>query len=132
MNTDLRLRSNTLAFSIVGFLVVLVAGCHLLQRGQAVGSVNQRTLIAAIEESGGRFNAGADGNPNRISAVYLPKEALNESRPTMLAEFPNLRALMIIETTGGVETPLTGCVVDGAEDLSELEHAYREHRWIQE
>ena len=130
MKTNLRLLSKTLAFSMFGF--VLLAGCYLLQRGQSAGSLTQRTLIAAIEESGGRFNAGANRNPNRISAVYLPKEALNEIRPTMLAEFPNLRALMIIETNGDVETPLTGCMVDGAEDLSALEHAYREHRWIQE
>ena len=103
MKTNLRLRSKTLAFSMFGF--VLLAGCYLLQRGQSAGSLTQRTLIAAIEESGGRFNAGANRSPNRISAVYLPKEALNEIRPTMLAELPNLRALMIIVVLLAMASP---------------------------
>lgn len=52
-------------------------------------------------------------------------------RPTALAVFPNLRALMIIDKTDGEEKALTGCTVDGADDLLALEYAYKEAKWIE-
>ncbi len=86
--------------------------------------------MTTIRDTGGRFNDDAGGDPRRIKTVYLPRTALNEVRPTTLAVFPNLRALMIIENTDGTEKKLTGSMIDDAEDLLALEYAYKNEKCI--
>ena len=91
---------------------------------------SQSRLVTDIQQSGGHFDAEAGADPLRIQTVYLPKNSLNQIRPTSLAVFPNLKALMIIETRGNKEHALTGCLVDDINDLLALEYAYRDANWI--
>lgn len=112
---------------ITFLLCAVICGCVMLPREHGEP---QSRLVTAILEAGGHFDDKAKGRHRKVDTVYLPKKELNRIRPTMLADFPNLRALMIIEMRNGEEVQLTGCLVDDLDDLLGLENAYRNAGWI--
>jgi hypothetical protein len=115
------------------FATMSATGCALAQKKM---QDNPQGLLERLAETGGRavFHSDVRFGPkaDRVKMVYIPRSALDEILPTSLDVFPNLEGLMIINPGEGdrPEEALTGCLVDGAEDLAKLESAYQHVGWI--
>jgi hypothetical protein len=93
-------------------------------------TVAQSRLVDDILKSGGHFNKEAGADPLKIQTVYLPKQSLNDIRPTLLAVLPKMKAVMIIEKEGENQKELTGFLVERPDDLLANEYEYRKAGWI--
>ena len=113
------------------------AGCMSFEDAarDAPGDV-PRDLVEQLVASGGRVSFHDGGRFGRsaeqVKMLYIPRATLSAFPPSSLTGYPNLKGLMIIEPADGdrPERALTGCLVDGAEDLAALEDAYRREGWI--
>lgn len=124
-----------------GLISLAMVPAMACERDQVEGQEKQvavldaRELLQRISQTGGRVTyhkLRLGKKADRVRLVYIPRSALNAIRPTSLVVFQNLQGIMVINPAKGdqPERALTGCLVDGAEDLSKLEAAYRQAGWI--
>ena len=112
---------------VLMLLSLIATGCQVLPK---MPTKSQSILVAEIQQAGGHFDENARARPMEVQTVFLPMNALSRIRPSSLAVFPKLKALMIIETQDNQEHALTGSLVNGADDLLALEYVYRDAGWI--
>ena len=120
-------RNGPLLFLVVAMSMAL--GCQLMAT-RTTTTKTQSRLVDEILKTGGHFNIESGNDPLKIQTVYLPKHSLNEIRPSSLAVFPKLKAVMIIEKQGDYQKELTGFLVDRPDDLLANEYEYQKAGWI--